>query len=47
MRQLFELETQEEKMDLIQTHIKSVISKNQSEGYLNYYPFDKSWIVGN
>ena len=47
MRQLFELETQEEKMDLLQTHIKSVIAKNQSEGHLNYYPFDKSWILGN
>ena len=34
-------------MDLLQTHIKAVIAKNQSDGYLNYYPFDKSWILSN
>ena len=44
MRELFELETYEEKIDLIQTHIRAIVAKNQADGHLNYYPFDNQWI---
>jgi hypothetical protein len=44
MKQIFELESNEDKNDFVQEHIRACISSNQIDGYLNYYPFDNSWI---
>jgi hypothetical protein len=45
MKQLFELDTNEEKIDMIQTHIKSVLQSPSIDGYINYFPFDDDYIV--
>lgn len=44
MKKIFEMQSQEEKIDMIRTHIKVVLQQSEEEGYLNYFPFDKHWI---
>jgi hypothetical protein len=44
MKKLFDLDTQAEKMDLIHTHLKSIVATPEIDGYLNYYPFNHKWI---
>jgi hypothetical protein len=45
MRKLFELRSQQEKMDYIQDNIKSIINRSSDDGYLNYFPFDDDWLT--
>lgn len=45
MQELFELDTQEQIIDLIQHSIRQVISNNTLDGYLNYFPFNAEWIL--
>jgi hypothetical protein len=45
MKKLFDLETQNEKMDMIHTHMKAIIRTNTIDGFLNYFPFDENWIL--
>lgn len=44
MKKLFNLDNQEDKMNLIHTHIKSIIDTPVIDGFLNYFPFNNLWI---
>lgn len=44
MKQIFCLDTNQEKIDLVFEKIRESISCKDIDGYLNYYPFNNEWI---
>ena len=44
MQEIFDLDTQAERMELIRYSIRQVVKSNTRDGYLNYFPFNAEWI---
>lgn len=44
MIEIFELDSQEEKIGMIRENMKAVVQQSETDGFFNFFPFDNRWI---